>query len=112
MFRRARRSKRIWGATAMGAAAAHAGVGECAWRFSGGVRTVRNFLAGCGVDRFHSEREPDRGTSAKDLRPRASVDSGVGRPAFGGGEPGQSLRMGAAPARLLLSLEPLSHRPH
>src|ERR1700719_21741 len=89
---------------ALGSAGADAGVGERAWRFSGWVRAVGNFSAGPCLELVQSETEPDRRTSAETSSAKQSAGSGVGVNSFGGGEPGQSLRMEAALARVPLSV--------
>src|SRR5271166_6011822 len=97
---------------AMGAPVAHAGMGERARRFSGWVCAAGNLPGGSGVELVQSERDPHRRTAAEDCLAKESAKSGMGKSAFGGGEPGQSLWMAAAPAHLFLSLEPLPDGSH
>src|SRR6202140_2602938 len=107
-----RRGRRSWSAMAMGTPADDVGMGERARRLFSWICTAGNFPAGGDVDLVPSEREPDRGTLAKDRSREASADSGGRGAAFWNGEPGESLWMETPRARLPLSIEPLPDESH
>ena len=86
---------------------ADAGVGECARRLSGGICAVGDFLLGAVWSWFRAKEDRIEESLQKIAAAKPGAESGVGRVAFCGSEPGESLWMEAALAHLFLSVEPL-----